>query len=80
MSFLAGSRLILACAPLLLGCANAGPIPTSNRPVDFVTDCQDQPYYDTLSASDHTTVIKGMTPRQREECLRLQSEHHNRGM
>lgn len=80
MPFPAGCRLILACAPLLLGCAANAGAPASSPSVDYVSDCQDQPYYDTLSASDHTTVIKGMTPEQRAACLRLRGELNNRGM
>ena len=78
MSFPTGWRLVVACAPLLVGCtAELGP---SRPSFDYVTDCENRPYYDTVSASDHTTIIKGMTPEQREACLRLWGEHHDRGM
>jgi hypothetical protein len=33
-----------------------------------IVDCTSKPYFDTISASDHTTVIKGMTPIEREVC------------
>lgn len=80
MSVPTGFCLIIACAPLLLGCAGTPGPASPGPPVDYVMDCQDLPYYDTLSASDHTTIIKGMTPHQREECMRLRAEHNNNDM
>lgn len=35
--------------------------------VDPARDCY-KPWFDTVSASDHRTVIKGMTPIEREVC------------
>lgn len=35
--------------------------------VDVIRDCN-KPWFDTVSASDHTTVVKGMTPVEREVC------------
>jgi hypothetical protein len=80
MSVPRGFCLLIACAPLLLGCTGYPGAASSGPPVDYVMDCQDKPYYDTLSASDHTTVIKGMTPHQREECMRLRAEHSSNRM
>jgi len=36
--------------------------------VDPARDCYNKPWFDTVSASDHKTVIKGMTPIEREVC------------
>lgn len=35
--------------------------------VDIIRDC-DKPWFDTVSASDHVTVVKGMSPIEREVC------------
>ena len=36
--------------------------------VDPARDCYNKPWYDTVSASDRHTVIKGMTPIERQVC------------
>jgi hypothetical protein len=36
--------------------------------VDPLRDCYDKPWFDMVSASDHHTIIKGMTPIEREVC------------
>lgn len=36
--------------------------------VNVVTSCY-KPWFDTVSASDHQTIVKGMTPIEREVCL-----------
>ncbi len=46
--------------------------------VDVVRDC-DKPWYDTVSASDHTTIIKGMTPIEREVCMEQLKSGHSSG-
>ncbi len=64
-------RVLVACTPLMVGCAGGAGDTSSAPPVGFVDDCQDRPYFDTLSASDHKTVVKGLSEREREACLRL---------
>jgi hypothetical protein len=36
--------------------------------VDPSRDCYNKPWFDTVSASDRHTIVKGMTPIQREVC------------
>ncbi|HEX9461358.1 MAG TPA: hypothetical protein VGB82_02045 [Alphaproteobacteria bacterium] len=36
--------------------------------VDPARDCYDKPWFDTVSASDRQTIVKGMTPIEREVC------------
>ncbi len=65
------TRGILVCALLLSACADQPGGAASDAPAGFVSDCQDKPYFDTVSASDRKTVVKGMTEREREACTRL---------
>jgi hypothetical protein len=68
---------VLGCALLLAACGNmaAGPSSGSYASVDQLRACQDKPFYDTVSASDRRTVIKGMTPQEREVCTSIRSGH-----
>ncbi len=72
-----GCLLVLAsCGALLAGCSAVdGGSAASYAAVDQVRACQDKPFFDTVSASDRRTVIKGMTPEEREVCMSVRSGH-----
>jgi hypothetical protein len=67
----------LATAALLAACSNMAATSrgSSWASVDPLRDCQDKPFFDTVSASDRRTVIKGMTAQEREVCMELRSGH-----
>ncbi len=67
----------LAAAASLAACNGAPMTPTggSYASVDVMRACQDKPFFDTVSASDRRTVIKGMTPEEREVCMAINSGH-----
>lgn len=68
--------LVLGAVSSLSACAGTDQ-PSSNlsndqkaserASVDIVNDCS-KPWFDTVSASDHKTIVKGMTPMEREVC------------
>lgn len=72
--FAGALSLVAMCAPTMLtACADAGNQTTNvaaaeRAQVDILRDC-DKPFYDKVSATDHKTVIRGMTPVEREVCL-----------
>ena len=73
-AFRAPAAVIVGSVVLFYGCAGSPDGAASLTSVTFMGDCQDKLYFDTLSASDHKTIVKGMSDDERDACYRAASQ------